>query len=47
MWLNLLGQILRAIARFRPDEEGLELDHVGEELIRLDRGPAQRPATSR
>jgi len=47
MWLSLIGRLLRVMARFRPGEEGRDLDHVGEELVRLDRTPRQRRTTSR
>jgi hypothetical protein len=47
MILGLVGRILRAMARFTPGDAGQDLDHVGGELIRLDRRAPPPPATSR
>ncbi|MGI0129950.1 MAG: hypothetical protein ACREEC_07365 [Thermoplasmata archaeon] len=47
MILGLIGRVFRAAARFTPGESGRDLAHVGDELIRLDRRPRQRRATSR
>jgi len=44
MIASLVGTIFRAVARLRPGALGRDLDHVGAELIRLDR-PAARPST--
>jgi len=47
MILGIIGRAFRLIARFEKGEAGRDLDHVGDELIRLDRRSAQRPQTSR
>ncbi|HTW55919.1 MAG TPA: hypothetical protein VMG36_05680 [Thermoplasmata archaeon] len=47
MFLGLLGRFLQAVARFRPGEEGRDLAHFGEELVRLDRRPRQPRSSSR
>jgi hypothetical protein len=47
MLLGLIGRAMRAIARLRSGEERADLDHVGEELVRLDRRRPQPPTTSR
>jgi hypothetical protein len=47
MMLGLLGRVLCAIGRLRAGEEGRDLFHVGEELIRLDRRPVHARTTSR
>ncbi len=47
MLAGLVGRLFRVAARFTPGAEGRDLDHVGEELVRLERRPAQRPTTSR
>jgi hypothetical protein len=47
MFLGLLGRLLQAIARFRPGEEGQDLAHFGQELVRLDRRPRQPRRSSR
>jgi hypothetical protein len=45
--LGLIGRAMKVLARFRSGEARADLDHVGDELVRLDRRPAQAPATSR
>ncbi len=47
MIARLLGSVLRAVAKLTPGEAGADLDHVGDELMRLDRRPPQTAATSR
>ncbi|HTT16096.1 MAG TPA: hypothetical protein VMH49_01890 [Thermoplasmata archaeon] len=47
MWLGALGRLLKAIARFHGGEGRADLEHVAEELVRLDRARRQAPATSR
>jgi hypothetical protein len=47
MLLAWIGRVFRAASRFGPVETAKDLDHVGEELIRLDARPRQPPATSR
>ncbi len=41
---GLIGVTFRALARLRPGEAGRDLDHVGAELVRLDRASGP-PAT--
>ena len=47
MLLGWIGRLMKAIARFRSGEARADLEHVGDELLRLDRRRAQPPATSR
>jgi hypothetical protein len=47
MIVGMLGRALRAVARLTRGESGADLDHVGAELVRLERRRAQPPATSR
>jgi len=47
MILAWIGRIFRAAARFAPDSTRSDLEHVGDELVRLDRRPRQPRATSR
>jgi hypothetical protein len=47
MLLGLLGRAMKALARLRTGEARADLEHVGDELVRLDRRTPQRPATSR
>ena len=47
MFLGLLGHLMKAVARLRRGDERADLEHVGDELVRLDRRPRQPPATSR
>ena len=47
MFLGLLGRVMKALARFRTGEARADLEHVGDELVRLDRRARQPPATSR
>jgi len=47
MWLGLMGRAMKAIAHVRTGEARADLEHVADELVRLDRRPAQPPATSR
>ena len=47
MIVRLIGYLFRAMARFTPGEAGRDLDHVGQELVRLERRPAAAAATSR
>jgi hypothetical protein len=44
MIAGLIGRAFRAIARLRTGESGEALEHVGKELVDLDRRPAH-PAT--
>jgi len=45
--VGLFGRLFRAVARLHRSEATADLDHVGAELVRLERRRAQRPATSR
>jgi len=45
--LGLIGHAMKAVARLRSGEERADLEHVGDELVRLDRGRRQPPTTSR
>lgn len=47
MIARLIGYLFRVMARFTPGEAGADLDHVGQELLRLDRRSPQPSATSR
>ncbi|MCI4364479.1 MAG: hypothetical protein L3K10_00210 [Thermoplasmata archaeon] len=47
MMVGLIGRLFVAAARLRPGSAGSDLAHVGEELRRLARPPAQLPTTSR
>jgi len=47
MLLGLIGRAMKFLARFRTGEARSDLEHVGDELVRLDRRPAQRPVTAR
>jgi hypothetical protein len=47
MLLGLIGRAMKALARLRSGEARDDLDHVGDELVRLDRRPVQPPTTSR
>ena len=47
MIAGLIGRAFRAMARLRPGEAGEALDHVGKELVDLDRRAAQPATTSR
>lgn len=47
MLVGLIGRFLCVMARFTPGDAGHDLDHVGQELIRLDRRRGQPRATSR
>jgi len=47
MLLGWIGRWMQAVARFRSGEARADLEHVGAELVRLDRRPRQPPATSR
>jgi hypothetical protein len=47
MILGLIGRLFRLAARFHAGDSSRDLDHVGEELIRLDRRRRQPRATSR
>jgi len=42
-----IGRAFRAIARLRPGESGDALEHVGKELVELDRRAAHPATTSR
>jgi len=46
MILGMIGRAFRAVARLRPGDGGRDLDHVGRELVDLDRRVAPQPATS-
>ncbi len=39
MIVELVGRLLRALARLRPGDAGRDLDHVGAELVRLGQRP--------
>jgi hypothetical protein len=43
--VGLVGRLFRAAARLRPGDAGRDLDHVGAELVRLERRAP--PASSR
>ncbi|HYB62800.1 MAG TPA: hypothetical protein VEE86_00020 [Thermoplasmata archaeon] len=45
--LGLIGRILKALARLRSGDARADLEHVGDELVRLDQRGPQRGATSR
>jgi hypothetical protein len=47
MILGWIGRAFRLIGRLQKGEAGRDLTHVGDELVRLDRRPAQARATSR
>jgi hypothetical protein len=47
MILDLLGRLLEGSAHLRPGAAGYDRAFVGAEFRRLDRPPAQVPATSR
>jgi hypothetical protein len=47
MIVSLIGRIFRVAARIAPGGPRPNLDHVGAELVRLERAPPQRPASSR
>ncbi len=47
MLLGMIGRLFRVAARFSPDETRRDLEHVGDEFVRLDRRPRQPRATSR
>ena len=47
MIVGAVGRVFRVLARLRPSESAGDLDHVGQELLRLEARRAQRPATSR
>lgn len=47
MLLGLIGRVMKVLARFRSGEARRDLEHVGDELVRLDRRPPQARATSR
>jgi len=47
MLLGLIGRLLKALARLRPGDARADLEHVGDELVRLDQRRPQRRATSR
>ena len=47
MLLGLIGRAMKALARFHPGDSSADLEHVGEELVRLDRRRPQPPTTSR
>jgi hypothetical protein len=47
VWLGLVGRLMKAFARFRAGEARSDLEHVGDELIRLDRRRPQPATTSR
>ncbi len=47
MLLGVLGRLMKALAHVRTGEARTDLEHVGEELVRLDRRRPQPPATSR
>ena len=47
MLLGVLGRLMKAVAKIRGGDAGSDLEHVGDELVRLDRRRPQPPATSR
>ena len=47
MFVRLVGYLFRAMARFTKGDAGRDLDHVGAELLRLQRAPRQPAVTSR
>jgi hypothetical protein len=47
MFLGLLGRAMKLLAKFRQGEARSDLEHVGDELVRLDRRPRQAATTSR
>ncbi len=47
MIVGLLGRLFRAVGRVLPDGTGGDLEHVGEELLRLEQRRAQIRTTSR
>jgi len=47
MIVGLIGRAFRALARLRPGDAGADLDHVGRELVDLERAPAPPSTTSR
>ena len=47
MIYRLIGYLFRTMARFAHGEVGQDLDHVGNELLRLDRRSPQPATTSR
>ena len=47
MIVGLIGRIFRVAARIAPGGPRPNLEHVGAELVRLERTPAQRRASSR
>lgn len=42
-----VGRLFRVAAKLSPNEASEDLARVGDELVRLDRPPAQRPVTLR
>jgi len=47
MLLGAIGRAMKLLARFRAGEARSDLEHVGDELVRLDRPRPQRPVISR
>jgi len=47
MIVGWVGRAFRALSRLRTGEARWDLEHVGQELARLEQRRAQRPATSR
>jgi len=47
MLLGLIGRLMKVMARFRSGDARTDLDHVGDELVRLDRLRPQPRTTSR
>jgi hypothetical protein len=47
MWLGLVGRAMKLVAKLRPGPSRADLDHVGDELLRLDRRKPQTRTTSR
>lgn len=47
MLLGILGRAMKALARFRTGEARADLEHVGDELVRLDRRGRQGTTNSR
>ncbi len=47
MIVGAIGRVFRWVAVLRPGDAGRDLDHVGAELVRLERRAPSRPASSR
>ncbi|HXQ79015.1 MAG: hypothetical protein WB788_02525 [Thermoplasmata archaeon] len=47
MIVGLIGRLFRAVGRLHVADGGDDLEHVGNELVRLEGRRSQRPVTSR